>query len=299
MEIPHYPNTRDLDLSDKLLLDDIFYNLQPQVSELTFANLYLFREAHEYRLTRVGESVVVFGRGYDGQEFFMPPLNGDVATTMDYLFEGQKTLYGADEKFAEKYLPGEDFQVTPVRASDDYLYLREELATLPGNRFHKKKNRINYFTSRHTYQVELMTVQHAAECRTLLSAWHHSVKQIRNSSADMDFVACDEALLRMAELGLQGVVVRVYGNVKAFALGERLNSNTVVCHFEKADPFMEGLAQLVNREFALRLFNDCQYMNREQDLGDQGLRTAKLSYHPCGFVRKFRACRKNKFQQNY
>jgi len=86
-------------------------------------------------------------------------------------------------------------------------------------------------------------------------------------------------------------VVTVSGVVKAFAIGEPLNDETAVCHFEKADPFMEGLSQLVNREFAARLFSGRRFINREQDLGEPGLRNAKLSYHPHELVRKFRARR--------
>jgi hypothetical protein len=79
----------------------------------------------------------------------------------------------------------------------------------------------------------------------------------------------------------------VNGSIAAFALGERLNRDTAVCHFEKADPFMEGLNQLINREFARLLFQECTYVNREQDLGNMGLRNAKLSYHPVDMVKKF------------
>jgi len=86
--------------------------------------------------------------------------------------------------------------------------------------------------------------------------------------------------------------VTVAGVVRAFALGERLNRETAVCHFEKADHFMEGLSQLVNREFSRLLFADCRFVNREQDLGEPGLRSAKLSYHPVELVKKFRVRRK-------
>ena len=95
-------------------------------------------------------------------------------------------------------------------------------------------------------------------------------------------------MTRAEELGLAGVVVTVAGEVRAFAVGERLNRDTVVCHFERADHFMEGLSQLVNREFCRLLFSDCRYVNREQDLGEPGLRNAKLSYHPVELVRKLR-----------
>ena len=80
----------------------------------------------------------------------------------------------------------------------------------------------------------------------------------------------------------------VEGRVRGLVLGERLNSTTSVCHFQKCDPFMDGLAQLIDREFNARLFTDCTYVNREQDLGEPGLRSAKLTYHPVELVRKYR-----------
>jgi hypothetical protein len=76
--------------------------------------------------------------------------------------------------------------------------------------------------------------------------------------------------------------------VKAFVLGERLNRETSLCQFEKADPFLEGLYQLIDREFNRLLFTDCNFVNREQDLNEPSLRKSKLSYHPLGFVKKFR-----------
>ncbi|MDD2321478.1 MAG: hypothetical protein PHO83_15645, partial [Geobacteraceae bacterium] len=76
MEIPLYPSMRPIELEDKPLLDGVFHVMQPRVSELTFANLYLFRRAHSYRVTMVGRSLVVLGTGYGGEEYFLPPLTG-------------------------------------------------------------------------------------------------------------------------------------------------------------------------------------------------------------------------------
>ena len=91
-----------------------------------------------------------------------------------------------------------------------------------------------------------------------------------------------------SRLGLSGLTVLVEGKVKAFVLGERLNRETSVCHFEKADPFLDGLYQLVDREFNRRFFIDCTWVNREQDLGEPNLRESKLSYHPVELVTKLR-----------
>ena len=94
-------------------------------------------------------------------------------------------------------------------------------------------------------------------------------------------------------LGLEGVVLLVEEKVKAFTLGERLNNETSACHFEKGDPFLDGIYQLINREFSRLLFTDCTYVNREQDLGMMNLRGSKLSYHPVELVKKFRVRRYN------
>lgn len=287
--IPQYPASRSLELGDKPLFDVIFVRLQPRISELTFANLYLFRNAHDYQLTMVGDSLVVLGKGYAGGEYFLPPLSGDVDGALARLFGDGLTLYGADERFVERYLRGKGVEIMEDRDSFDYLCLRQELAELAGNRYHKKKNRVNYFTVRHAYTVEPFSDHHLAEALALLDEWCRVRTGIESPSIRQEVEATREALRLAGVLGLDGLVVLVEGVVKAFTVGERLNADTSVCHFEKTDPFMEGLPQLVDREFNRRLFTDCTYTNREQDLGEPGLRAAKLSYHPVELVRKFRA----------
>jgi hypothetical protein len=274
-------------MTDKPLLDRLCADMQPRVSELTFAGLYLFREAHEYKLATVADSIIVMGKGYDGSGYFLPPLGGDVAQALKILFADGHSMYGADDQFADRYLAGNAVRITDLRDSCDYLYLREELATLPGSRFHKKKNRINYFTSRHDYTVSLFSGEHLNGCLNLLDKLVQSSRDDIGSSLRMEMEATYEALRCAELLGLEGLVVIVNGHVSAFALGERLNKDTAVCHFEKVDPFTEGLYQLVNREFARLLFQECRYLNREQDLGDMGLRNAKLSYHPVELVKKY------------
>jgi uncharacterized protein len=287
--IPDYPATRLLEPGDKPLFDDLFSRLQPRISEFTFANLYLFRRAHAYRLSMVDDALVLFGSGYGGDAYFLPPLTGSVGSVLSRLFGDGFLLYGADERFRDAYLQGEGIEVQEDRDSFDYLYLRTDLAELTGNRFHKKKNRINYFTRRHTFDIAAYTRDERDSCLRLLDEWLRVRGELESRSLLLEVEATREALDCADELGLSGLVVRVEGEVKAFVFGERLNHETSVCHFQKADPFLEGLSQLIDREFNRRLFTDCIYINREQDLGEQGLRSAKLSYHPVSLVRKYRA----------
>ena len=292
MEIPRYPASRPLALTDKPFLDDLFARLQPRISEFTFANLYLFRHAHAYAVTMVGDAVVVTGSGYDGAPYVLPPLSGDVGTAISQLLAAGEALYGADDTFTARHLSDATLEIREDRDNFDYLYLRQELAELPGNRFHKKKNRISYFTTRHTFTIERYTQDDLADCLDLLDIWRQGHIPTGSASLEAEAEATTEALALAGELGLAGLLIRVEGVVKGFMLGERLNSTTSVCHFEKADPFMEGVVQLLDREYNRLLFADCTYVNREQDLGEPGLREAKLSYHPVELVKKYRAWRR-------
>ena len=286
--IPHYPSARPVELGDRALLQEQFRTLQPQVAEFSFANLFLFRHIHRYQLTIVNNSLVIAGCGYDDQPYVLPPLSGDVGETARRLLDDGRTLYGADERFVAEHLSGGRYMVLSDRDNDDYLYLTSELAELPGKRFHKKKNRISYFTTRHRYTVEPYCKDHLQSALQLLDEWGNVHGDGGSRSIGAETAAAREGLEMAGELELAGVVVLTDRGVSAFALGEKLNDSTYVCHFEKVDPFLEGVAQLVNREFSRSISADYTYLNREQDLGVSGLREAKLSYHPVRMIRKFK-----------
>jgi hypothetical protein len=288
MEIPRYPAARGIDLPDKPLLDRLLLELQPRISELTFANLFLFRKVHDYRLTMSGDALVILGRGYDGSAYFLPPLCGDVARALQELFGLGLTLYGADDGFVQRYLQVPGLEILPDRDNFDYLHLREEMALLSGKEYHKKKNRVNYFMVRHRFTTELYDSSHLKGALAVLEEWRRVRTAMGPSSVQSEVEGAAEALRLHDELGLSGVVVLVEGVVSGFALGERLNRDTAVCHFEKGDLFLDGISQLLDREFSRLLFTDCKYLNREQDLGELSLRQAKESYHPLEMVKKYR-----------
>lgn len=293
MIIPSYPDSRNIELTDKPMMDSLFHRAQPRISEFTFANLFLFRHAHSYRISRIDEALIILGKGYDGREYFLPPVSGDVDGVIEQLFADGRILYGADELFIAEYVSGKGYlEFTEDRDNFDYLYFRQDLSDLPGNLYHKKKNRINYFTVRHSYVIESFSQSITDEAYKFLLEWHNVKSGIESHSLAPEMEATAEGLELAGQLGLEGLVVFVDGVLKAFALGEKLNESTSVCHFEKADPFIDGLYQLVDREFNRRCFTDCTHVNREQDLGHPGLRSSKLSYHPVELIKKYHVRKK-------
>jgi uncharacterized protein len=288
MSIPRFPERRLLELSDKPLFDAALTEIQPRISELTFAGLYLFRTAHAYKVTMLGDAVVVLGEGYDREPCFLPPLSGRAELAVDRLLDEGYTFYGADDSFLARLSGSLKAELVEDRDNFDYLYLREELAELPGNRFHKKKNRINYFTRKYDCVIDPYGEAYLEGSLRLLDEWGRVRAGLESSSVRLELEANREALELAGTLGLSGLVALVEGEVRGFVFGERLNRETSVCQFEKADPFLDGIYQLLDREFNRRLFTDCTFVNREQDLGEPNLRASKLSYHPLELIRKYR-----------
>ena len=280
--LPAYPADVPLRLELRPQLHPLLQPLAEGISEFTFANLYLFRRKHHYRLTVVGDGVLaVLGQEPEGPFFFLPLTLPD-PDTLAGLFRDQRTLKCASAKQAQR-LGAMGYRVVEDRDNFDYLYRRRDLAELGGRNYHKKRNLIKAFVSTHAYSARPLREEFRDDALAVLETWRSETGQTG------DFEAAREALLQMEPLQLCGGVYYVEDRPAAYVLGEELaGSASFVIHFEKAVTRYKGLYQFINQSFAAVLPEDYATINREQDLGDPGLRQAKLSYKPFGFVEKFR-----------
>ena len=176
------------------------------------------------------------------------------------------------------------------RANWDYIYDVKELVTLRGNRFHKKKNLLNQFKKQNTYHYEPFSAAMIDQALALQDDWctwrdceDSDVLSAENRAIQRVFVYWD----RFPEL--LGGAIMVEDLIVAYTIAEPLDQDTVVIHFEKGCPAHKGIYQAINQMFLESLEGRFHYVNREQDLGDEGLRKAKLSYHPVTFNQKYRA----------
>jgi len=284
--LPGYPEFGEVTLGTRQALHPLFRGLAPEVSEFTFANIYLFRETHDYRVSMLGpDAFVVSGAGEPDREgFFMLPFGvpdpevlGDLFGRFSFVKAAPEAL--AVEMAAMGYIAEED------RDNFDYLYLREDLACLGGKRFHKKKNKVNFFVGNYDCEALPLTDERVPDAMGVLERWREARAE---GSGPGDYAAAREALERCYELQLCGFIYYVDGEPAGYTLGEEIRDDTFVTHFEKAVGGYKGLAQFINQSFAAMLPERYVYVNREQDLGDEGLRRAKMGYRPARFVKKFR-----------
>ena len=183
---------------------------------------------------------------------------------------------------------GERLEIEESRDQWDYLYALPDLVNLPGNRFHKKKNLLNQFKKKYNFEYLPMgdaLVEKALDMQANWCTWRDCEAE---EALDAENKAISSVLQAWGSFkDLAGGALMVDGDMAAYTIGERLASDTLLIHFEKGSPGYKGIYQAINQMFLEQSGIDAALVNREQDLGDEGLRRAKLSYNPVGFVKKY------------
>jgi len=280
--IPEFPECAPVSLEMRPILHPLFKALSPEISEFSFANLYLFRGVHRYAMTIAGDGLIAITGIDSGAPFFMLPFGLPREALLKRLFQRFGRMKAATAPQAGE-LQRLGYEISEDRDNFDYLYSREELSKLSGRKFHRKKNLVNVFVGKYGFEGRPLLAEYAEDALSVNEGWR------REAAFPGDYEAAKEALLKMDALQLCGGIYYVEGRPAAFTLGEELNPSAFVIHFEKGIGDYKGLLQFVNQSFAAILPEKYGLINREQDLGDEGLRQAKESYKPVGFVRKFRA----------
>jgi len=170
----------------------------------------------------------------------------------------------------------------------DYIYSVQELIDLKGNRFHKKKNLLKQFMRKYDYIYYPLTLDKIEKALTLQTEWCMWRDCEDSTTLESENQAILETLEDYSKLeGLISGALEVEGRMVAFAIGEALDADTVVVHFEKGCPKYKGVYQAINQQFLENSASGFTYVNREQDLGDPGLRKAKESYNPVSYQKKY------------
>ena len=303
-----YPKFKPLALEDRPEITRYLQAYQPETSELTFTNLFIWRHHYWWEWSVLDGLLVLVSPEKPhtppddiegGQAFGMMPVGTTPRVdAVREVFRHLKDVRGAKEpairradgRLADELSGAEDISVEPCREHFDYVYRISDLVELSGRKYHSKKNFVNRFKKAGNFSYRRVDASNISQCRELADCWC----RVRRCEDDLNLMgewdAVYEALDHFDELGLVGGAVVIDDHLAAFALGELLSDDTAVTHVEKADPDTPGLYALINQQFCEHEFageDGVLFMNREQDLGVEGLRRAKESYHPVKMVEKF------------
>lgn len=178
--------------------------------------------------------------------------------------------------------------IEEARGHWDYLYETRDLVELKGNRFHKKKNLLNQFLKKHVYTFLPFGPSLVSQAISLQNDWCEWRDCESSETLASENKVIEKTLTHWEKLdGLLGGGIQVDGVLIAYTVAEPMSDNMVVIHFEKANSDIIGAYQAINQMFLASLPNSLERVNREQDLDDPGLRKAKLSYNPSGFLKKY------------
>ena len=296
-------NLQKLTCKDKPTFDSFFSARYCENSGYTFTNFFMWRKMRDYRWAVEDDVLYLFSTN---DKFFSawqpigaPDKMQDAITKILRVAEenrgDRKFMFVVVEKiFAEELAryPHAKFNITPERDNFDYVYLAQDLINLSGRKFHGKKNHLNAFRKEYPNAKYLpITEEIIPMCREELNIWSETHKR---ANPDDPFIGYEQAAIHeifdhFDAFKLKGGAILIDGKVAAFTFGERLNSDTAVIHVEKADSNVRGIYAAINQNFVEHEWSDMIYINREEDMGIEGLRRAKESYRPIKMIEKFNA----------
>ncbi|MBU3204182.1 DUF2156 domain-containing protein [Clostridium algidicarnis] len=291
---------RKLTLEDKELFERYISPYKFLSCEYSFTTLYIWREACDIQYGIYKDALIIKKKDFNGDYHFMQPLGykeEDLKDILKYLASCKKEndikyiFKDLEEDFAYKIKcickENEDIAIIEDIDNFDYLYESEKLIKLSGKKLHGKKNHYNSFVKEYDYKVKDISGKEVIEgVIKATEKWY-----LENNNEDKMLYYETESIkdiVRNIEfLNLKGMAVYIDSEVVGFTLGEKLNDKLAVIHVEKGDINYKGIYSFINRTFIDKYFNDVEIINREQDLGIEGLRKAKLSYSPVKLEKKF------------
>lgn len=288
---------KEISLKDKPVFNSYLHGRRHDLITYCFSNFYLWRNWDPFAWAEI-ENALVIKSGQPSRDTICVPIAADdqavlrATETMIDWFKSQNRDFkmtevsAADVAFFERYWPGR-FAIKEDSREANYIYRQSDLATLPGKKYHAKRNYINRFIRNYSdYRLLPLAGDIIAGCKAQLANWN-SRHDMRNFDLRQEYLGNIDVLEHLAELDCQGVALLIGNQVVAFTVGEPLNCDTYCIHIEKGNTDITGVYQTINYLFVRKYTGGYTYINRAEDMGAPGLIRAKKSYHPCRMEKKF------------
>ena len=282
-----------LTIERKPEIDALLHRAAHRGCAFSFANLYLWGRQCA---ARIGDDLLLFSHFQGKTMYPYPVCPGSARGAIELLIADSQErgiplrlsgLNTQDVEDLERWYPGQ-FRFHCGRDGHEYVYSIDDLADLKGKKYQPKRNHINRFLSEYPDAViRPLDESTLPDARNLADRWYQ--RRTAEEDAGMEMAALNRAFANWQALGLEGLVLYVGDQVVAMAIGSFLGEDTVDVHFEKADLDYNGAYAVINRAFARHIrekYPQVKFLNREEDMGLEGLRKAKLSYYPHHMVEK-------------
>lgn len=280
---------RRVTLEDKALIEQYFRSTPKPQLNYSFEVLYLWRDACEFEICEYNGFLLIKTFILCNHNFLYPLGKGDLKDAIQQMKRYSESHYcefnlfqitGEERDEIESLFP-DQFNYIAVPEEFEYVYSREKLASLSGKKLQPKRNHINALINSCEWSYEEIDTNNIDECKALNNRWIVNHQECDPVQLHMENEAIENALSDFFTLGLHGGAIRINGAIEAFSIGCPLTSDTYLVLFEKANPEIRGAYPLMNREFVKHEIPEHYlFVNRAEDAGDEGLRQAKLSYHP-------------------
>ena len=292
----------NLTLKEQGLFDRYLCSRRYELSAFSFVNIYIWRPFYRIQWCLIEGRLCVFFRDRLGFFLYLPPLG--VKPSPDVI----RRVFKEMDKFNKnrdisriENIPAEELEYYRSlgyccrEKYPDYLCARQDLTFLKGNRFKPQRASCNYFIKHYDYECKKFMLADRKDCLELFDSWAAERRGRCEDGVYRGMLQDSRKVLRKAfgcykNLGLEGIVVKVSGEIKAFSFGCRINKDTFCLLYEIADLSIKGLAQFIFRQFS-RILESYRYINIMDDSGLENLRKTKLSYHPRRLVPAYIATR--------
>lgn len=263
-------------------------------SEGVFATMFIWDKYYNLEVAENGEFFFIrFNIKGKGSAYFFPIGKGDLEKAVEQLWEysgakGEKLRFllvsrENTDKLIKMY--PDKFSAEPDRSCFDYVYLTERMISLSGKKLHSKRNHLNYFFENYNYEYTEVTEPLLLE-KCAKKAYELIGAKTKNRNS-FELGAMERYFENYFKFNQKGAALLIDTDIAAMTFGERLNGETALIQIELADDKYRGAYQAINKLFCENEWKDCRYVNREEDMGIEGLRKAKESYQPEFLVEKF------------
>lgn len=288
---------KPIDISMKQMVEHYTAKWKLECSEYTFSNLLMWGCGGNIMLAEDKQALYILLH-WGNERFMFAPLTVEpeseyYQTALDKAAEYMRThgigpvFKGISGPIKAAFERCTGYELTDDRNNSDYVYTMESLRDLAGKKLHAKRNHIHQFMAQYgeRYEYVKITGDMMGECVDVYNEWLS--EKSPDETDNMELSAIKTLLMHMGTLGIRGGGIRIDGRLAAFTLGQRMDDNMAVVHIEKADNEIMGLYTVINNQFVQHELTDVKFINREEDMGMEGLRKAKLSYYPAYMIDKF------------